>query len=210
MTSSKIWQIILKSGIIGCMGKDFTLITLAVCASVLLSQGAAQSEESKRGEVLDPEQFSDPTQILVKKGYTAAKAIPEICAKVFCFCGCDITDKHSSLLDCFTSDHGVGCPICIEEALIALSMHKKGKSLCEIQYAIDRRYEKQYPFDSPSENLKKYRAERLWDDDRKPGQKHAKLDGSIPQLKKNKKSGNCCGGAEEHKSVTADEKKKSK
>lgn len=198
MTSSKIWQIISKSGIIGCMGKHFTLITLAVCASMVLSQGAARSEESKPGEVLNPEQFSDPTQILVKKGYAAAKAIPDICAKIFCFCGCDITDKHSSLLDCFTSDHGVGCPICIEEALIAQSMHKKGKSICEIQYAIDRRYEKQYPFDSPSENLKKYRSERLWDADKKTTQSQSEKNGQSPQLKKNKKSGNCCGGSDEH------------
>lgn len=210
MTSSKIWQIISKSGIIGCMGKHLTLITLAVCASLCIGQKAAFSEENKSSEVLDPNQFSDPTQILVKKGYAAAKAIPDICAKIFCFCGCDITDKHTSLLDCFTSDHGVGCPICIEEALIALQMNKKGKTICEIQFAIDRRYEKQYPFDSPSESLKKYRAERLWDADKKPAQSKPAHDGQAPSLKKNKKTGNCCGGSDEHKPTQESDKKNSK
>lgn len=208
MTSAKFWQNNAKSGIIGCMAKHFTLITLAFCASALISSGAAWGEEggSASSQVLDPEQFKDPTQILIKKGYLAAKTVPDICAKLFCYCGCDITDKHSSLLDCFTSDHGVGCPICIEEALIALAMHKKGKEICEIQYAVDKRYAKQYPFDSPSENLKKYNSERLWDADKRQPKSQSKENGKAPELKKNKKSGNCCGGSDEHSKDKKDAK----
>ncbi len=180
------------------MRKHFTLLTIALCASLLSLPSFG--EEKKPAQVLDPEQFSSPTQILIKKGYAAAKEIPDVCAKIFCFCGCDITDKHISLLDCFTSDHGVGCPICIEEALIALNMHKKGKSICEIQFAIDKRYERQYPFDSPSETLKKYKSERLWDaDKRKKSDSSASTDtGKKPQLKKSKNVGHCCGNSDEH------------
>jgi len=197
------------------MAKHFTLITLAFCASAILSGSQlASAEEGKPAEVMDPNLFSDPTQILIKKGYTAAKTIPDVCAKLFCYCGCDITDKHSSLLDCFTSDHGVGCPICIEEALIALAMHNKGKDICEIQYAVDRRYAKQYPFDSPSENLKKYNSERLWDADkrqpRNQSSSQSKGNRKTPELKKNKKSGNCCGGSDEHSSSKVEGKKESK
>lgn len=173
-----------------------------------MNSGAAWGEDggSAASQVLDPEQFKDPTQILIKKGYLAAKTVPDICAKLFCYCGCDITDKHSSLLDCFTSDHGVGCPICIEEALIALAMHKKGKAICDIQYAVDKRYAKQYPFDSPSENLKKYNSERLWDADKRQPKSQSKDNGKTPELKKNRKSGNCCGGSDEHSNDKKDSK----
>jgi hypothetical protein len=99
-----------------------------------------------------------------KMGYMAAKRIPEICSKLFCYCGCDLTDNHGSLLDCFTSDHGVDCNICQEEALLALKMQTEGKQLAEIQKAIDQKYVAEYNsvFDQPSETLKKYRENRLW------------------------------------------------
>jgi Protein of unknown function with PCYCGC motif len=99
-----------------------------------------------------------------KMGYMAAKRIPDICGKLFCYCGCDLTDNHSSLIDCFTSDHGVDCNICQEEALLALKMHTEGKELLEIQKAVDLKYVAEYNsvFDQPSDALKKYRAGRLW------------------------------------------------
>jgi hypothetical protein len=99
-----------------------------------------------------------------KMGYMAAKRIPEICSKLFCYCGCDLTDNHGSLLDCFTSDHGVDCNICQEEALLALKMQTEGKQLPEIQKAIDQKYVAEYNsvFDQPSEILKRYRENRLW------------------------------------------------
>jgi hypothetical protein len=99
-----------------------------------------------------------------KMGYMAAKRIPEICSKLFCYCGCDLTDNHGSLLDCFTSDHGVDCNICQEEALLALKMQTEGKQLAEIQKAVDQKYVAEYNsvFDQPSETLKKYRENRLW------------------------------------------------
>lgn len=179
------------------MRKPFTLLTIAFCFSASVLPGL--SEEAKPAQVVDPERFNDPTMIFIKKGYQAAKEIPDITAKLFCYCGCDITDKHSTLLDCFTCDHAIDCHICIEEVLIALSMHKKGKSVCEIQYAVDKKYERQYPFDSPSENLKKYRAERLWDAHKKKPKDEPSDPSKKPALKKNKKSGNCCGNEEQPK-----------
>src|SRR5580692_603585 len=58
-------------------------------------------------QVLPAEQFFGEAQA----GYTAAAQIPDICEKLFCYCGCDSTDKHQSLLDCFTSDHGADCSV---------------------------------------------------------------------------------------------------
>lgn len=107
--------------------------------------------------VLDPEKYFGKAKL----GYMAARLCPEICEKLFCYCGCDVTDEHSTLLDCFTSDHGVDCYICQEEALIALKMKREGKSLAEIQKAIDLQYEKQNPF-APTDKLLRYQKERLW------------------------------------------------
>jgi hypothetical protein len=50
--------------------------------------------------VLSPQTFFGNAQA----GYDAAQQIPDICSKLFCYCGCEAkeTDDHSSLLDCFT------------------------------------------------------------------------------------------------------------
>lgn len=111
--------------------------------------------------VLDPEKYFGKAKL----GYMAARLCPEICEKLFCYCGCDVTDEHSTLLDCFTSDHGVDCYICQEEALIALKMKREGKSLAEIQKVIDLQYEKQNPF-APTDKLLRYQKERLWQPDK--------------------------------------------
>jgi|GEM_PF-930543 hypothetical protein len=113
--------------------------------------------------VLDPNKYSGQ----VKAGYAACKEVPEICDRLFCYCGCDLTDCHGSLLDCFTNDHGEDCHICQEEAIIALKLHKKGKTLSDIQKEVDKKFEKEYPFEVESAALQKYKANRLWDMGRK-------------------------------------------
>jgi hypothetical protein len=132
----------------------------AVCALLFAVAVFSVSVRSASAEdaVLDPNKFTGHA----KSGYAAAQLCPEICAKLFCYCGCDLTDEHDSLLDCFTTDHGVDCHICQEEALIALKMKRDGKSIEQIQEKIDLMFEKEYPFDEPSPVIQKYRANRLW------------------------------------------------
>jgi hypothetical protein len=122
------------------------------------TQAPGRQEQNK--PVLDPNKYFGKA----KAGYAAAKECPEICAKLFCYCGCDLTDEHVSLLDCFTTDHGVDCYICQEEALAALKMKQQGKGLAEIQKVIDLAYKKEYPFDDKSPAYKKYQAAKLWKD----------------------------------------------
>ena len=126
-------------------------------------------------------------------GYAAAEQCPEIIAKLFCYCGCDGKEfSHTSLLDCFTCDHGADCQICTDEALIAAQMKKQGKSIPEIQKVIDDRYEKEYPFEQPTPAYKNYRehvrGSKLGADpvNSAPVQ--------IAKLKPGAKAGNCCGG----------------
>jgi len=144
-------------------------------------------------KVLPPDRFFGKA----KAGYAAAQKIPHICAKLFCYCGCDLTDCHGSLLDCFTSEHGEDCHICQEEAIKALVLDKKGKSLKQIQKYIDKKYAKEYPFEVESEALKKYRSTRLWGKKKKQVVKKHKpgADARVElQVRRLREDGTCCVG----------------
>jgi hypothetical protein len=119
---------------------------------------AKKEDISDLAPVLPPENFFGAAAM----GYAAAKANPRICSKIFCYCGCDITDNHSNLLDCFTGMHGADCHICQEEALQALRMNRDGSTLADIQKQIDSEYSMKYPFKDESPALKKYRSARLY------------------------------------------------
>ncbi|MDR3615392.1 MAG: CYCXC family (seleno)protein [Candidatus Obscuribacterales bacterium] len=147
------------------MKKTTILCLVAALTSVVMPFHAAIADANAlRQPVLRPESFFGKAKL----GYEAAQQTPEICAKLFCYCGCDMTDNHSSLLDCFTSDHGVDCSICQEETIIALKMKNEHKSLAEIQKVIDLKYTKDYEatFSKPTDALRNYRANRLWQPDK--------------------------------------------
>lgn len=186
--------------------------TTAAGTTTNLSSKAQTGEQSTKSEKpFSPPQVLDPNNYvgLVKAGYAAAKEIPDICDKLFCYCGCDLTDCHGSLLDCFTSDHGVDCRICQEEAILALKFHKQGKTLAQIQKIIDKRYEKEYPFEVESEALQRYKASRLWQGGKKAkASQSGKLGSIAPQnsegvplsnagKRRLRKDGSCCEGDKE-------------
>ncbi len=142
----------------------------------------------------------------VKMGYMAAQRAPDVCQKLFCYCGCDYTDEHGSLLDCFTSDHGVDCIYCQGEAVLAYKMKRKGASIEDIQKAVDLNWGPHYPFhEQPSETIKKYWKTRAWAPGDAPTaeEKHdegkAITDPFTGSQDKNSKpmgkpNGDCCGG----------------
>jgi len=83
--------------------------------------------------VLDPKQFSDP---VVVKAYGYAKENPEIFAQQPCYCYCDSGFGHRSLLDCYASDHSLGCPLCLKEGLLVHKLIGEGKNANEIRELI--------------------------------------------------------------------------
>lgn len=148
-----------------------------------IKQAAASDDypdKDKLAPVLPPEQFFGAAAM----GYAAAKVVPHVCAKLFCYCGCDITDQHSCLLDCFTGMHGADCHICQEEALQALKMWRDERPLSDIQKTIDEGWQAKYPFKEESPALKKYRSTRKW---QPGGSQPAKSAGGS-------ESGACCAG----------------
>lgn len=83
---------------------------------------------------LDPAQFSTP---YVLRAYRVAKRIPEVLALQPCYCYCD-GSGHTSLLDCYATDHGANCHVCVKEALLADKMQREGHSAEDIRNAIIR------------------------------------------------------------------------
>jgi len=41
-----------------------------------------------------------------RAAYEAAAEIPQVLAEVKCYCGCDKSQSHRNLLDCFVDTHG--------------------------------------------------------------------------------------------------------
>ena len=72
---------------------------------------------------LSPEIFSGNQRL----AYQAAKDIPQTLAQLPCYCHCDRSVGHKSLLSCFESEHGENCGVCIGEALMAYNLEKRGR-----------------------------------------------------------------------------------
>lgn len=73
----------------------------------------------------------------VARIYGEVAKIPLVIDGLYCFCDCHESIDHYSLLDCFRSDHGAACSICLAEADMAYRMTQEGRSLEEIRAAID-------------------------------------------------------------------------
>ena len=81
---------------------------------------------------MDPDQFVGP----VKEAYQFAGKNPELISQLWCYCGCDKTDGHRSLLDCYRGNHGAICAICTGEALLAKQLSEQGSPVDQIRDAI--------------------------------------------------------------------------
>ena len=128
-------------------------VTPRLCASLLLpllvvtvlsgcgsQDGAKIDPASLRGgetrATLSPGYFTGRTAA----AYKAAKEIPEILDSMYCYCECEKHFGHKSLLTCFVDQHALHCDVCLNEAVTAHEMHKKGKGVVEIRRAIDKEY----------------------------------------------------------------------
>jgi hypothetical protein len=85
---------------------------------------------------LDPARFRGP----VREAYRLAGENPALFAQLHCYCGCDKTDGHKNLLDCFRDKHGSSCEICVGEALEASRLAQDGTPVEQIRDALRRRY----------------------------------------------------------------------
>lgn len=72
----------------------------------------------------------------VLAAYRAAAKAPNVLYQQPCYCHCDRSQGHTSLHSCFENLHGSGCGTCMQEALFAYSMSKKGWTAKQIRDGI--------------------------------------------------------------------------
>lgn len=107
-------------------------------------QSTAQSEEPMPAhhtqapagalpETMDPALFENP---VVKNAYALSAKVKRVLYQQPCYCHCDRSQGHNSLLDCFTSKHGSLCNICLGETLYSYEQTRKGKTAAQIRDGI--------------------------------------------------------------------------
>ena len=85
---------------------------------------------------LDPNLFQGD----VKHAYQVAQHDPALLAQLHCYCGCDKTDGHKNLLDCYRDNHGSHCQICVGEAIEAETLAGQGMPVDKIRDSLRERY----------------------------------------------------------------------
>ncbi len=93
----------------------------------------AQAPQGVLPATMSPELFSDP---IVQNAYTVAARIKKTLYQEPCYCHCDRSQGHGSLLDCFASKHGSGCNICIYEDFYTYEQSRKGRTAAQIRAGI--------------------------------------------------------------------------
>ena len=93
----------------------------------------AQAPNGELPATMNPDLFTEP---VVQNAYAVAAKIKKILYQQPCYCHCDRSQGHKSLLDCFASKHGAGCGTCIYEDFYAFEQSGKGKSAAQIRAGI--------------------------------------------------------------------------
>jgi len=95
----------------------------------------SEAPQGKLPETLSPSQF---TSVVVQNAYILAARVKKILYQQPCYCHCDRSQGHTSLLDCFASKHGSGCDVCMREAIYSYEQSHKGKTAAQIRAGIER------------------------------------------------------------------------
>ncbi len=95
---------------------------------------------------MDPALFDNPA---VRNAYSVAARIKKVLYQEPCYCHCDRSEGHGSLLDCFVSNHTAGCGVCMKEVFYVHEQSHKDKTAAQIREGIEQGEWKQV-------DLKKY------------------------------------------------------
>jgi hypothetical protein len=86
-------------------------------------------------QTMDPTSFGDP---IVQNAYALAGKVRRVLYQQPCYCHCDRSIGHESLLDCFVSKHASVCDVCIREGVYAYEQTQKKKTAGQIRAGIER------------------------------------------------------------------------
>lgn len=82
---------------------------------------------------MSPDLFDQP---IVQNAYAVAARVKSALYQQPCYCHCDQSHGHKSLLDCFASRHGSGCGTCIYEDFYTYEQTRKGRTPAQIRAGI--------------------------------------------------------------------------
>ncbi|HMD38184.1 MAG TPA: CYCXC family (seleno)protein [Candidatus Acidoferrum sp.] len=82
-----------------------------------------------------PSLFNDT---LAQNAYSLAARIRKVLYQEPCYCHCDRSQGHGSLLDCYVSKHAAVCGVCEREDFYAYEQSHKGKTAAQIREGIVR------------------------------------------------------------------------
>lgn len=123
-----------------------TLLTMPREAASRGSQNAGKSDEPTPAyhsqvpagalpQTMDPASFENP---MVQNAYALAAKVKRVLYQQPCYCHCDRSIGHESLLDCFASKHAAVCDVCIREGVYAYEQTQKKKTAAQIRAGIER------------------------------------------------------------------------
>lgn len=95
----------------------------------------AQPAQGELPPTMEPSLFSDK---LIFNAYVVAGRVKKVLYQQPCYCHCDHSQGHGSLLDCFVSRHGSGCDICMKEAFYSYEQTRRGMKPDQIREGIMR------------------------------------------------------------------------
>jgi hypothetical protein len=95
----------------------------------------AQPPSGDLPPIMEPSIYTDK---LTFNAYVVAGRVKKVLYQQPCYCHCDRSSGHGSLLDCFVSRHGAGCDICQKEAFYSYEQTKKRKNPAQIREGIER------------------------------------------------------------------------
>ena len=84
---------------------------------------------------LDPASFENP---VVQNAYALAAKVKRVLYQQPCYCHCDRSIGHGSLLDCFAGKHASVCDVCIREGIYSFEQTQKKKTAAQIRAGIER------------------------------------------------------------------------
>lgn len=99
---------------------------------------AAKPKGGENKPVLSPALFQGKTAY----AYQIAKEIPEVLDSIYCYCNCQMSLGHKSLLSCYTDKykHAALCKICKNQAIRAYELYKEGRDIMTIKKTEDEEF----------------------------------------------------------------------
>jgi hypothetical protein len=135
-------------GVLLSFAAGYSLVPTKAAARLALSPQNAQTQDDHQPvpafhtevpkdalpATLSPDLFNNA---IVQNAYARAAHVKRVLYQQPCYCYCDRSQGHGSLLDCFAGKHAAECGTCLREGLYAYEQTKKGKTAAQIRAAIE-------------------------------------------------------------------------